>query len=209
MDKESKQEIRERYVRRIKKYGDSIEALASGTESRRDIRYEILTSIGIQNGDSILDVGCGLAHYYQYLQSRGLKINYTGIDIVPELIASASKKYPNLDLSVRDLQEDGFEEKSFDFVVCSQVFNYRLPEGQNEVLAADMLGRMHDIARKGLAVDFLTSYVDYQESHLYYYSPENLFRQAKQLTRRVALRHDYPLFEFCLYLYPTFQSWSE
>jgi len=209
MDENDKRLIQERYKDRLLQYGPGIKALASGTEARRIIRFDILTEIGIREGSSILDVGCGLADYYAHLSKKGINVQYTGIDIVPELITSARAEYPNLDLHVRDLQESPFPELSYDYVVCSQVFNLRLAEGRNDTLVRDMLRIMSRTARCGIAVDFLTSYVDFEQEHLYYHRPEELFSYAKQLTRRVTLRHDYPLFEFCLYLYPSFEGWSE
>lgn len=209
MDENDKKLIQERYRDRLLQYGPSIKALASGTEARRMIRFDILTEIGIGEGSSILDVGCGLVDYYAHLSKKGINVQYTGIDIVPELITSARTEYPNLDIHVRDLQKNPFPESSYDYVVCSQVFNFRLAEGRNDTLVRDMLRIMSRTARYGVAVDFLTSYVDFEQEHLYYYRPEELFSYAKQLTRRVTLRHDYPLFEFCLYLYPSFKGWSE
>ena len=65
------------------------------------------------------------------------------------------------------------------------------------------------IARKGVAIDMMSSYVDFQEDHLYYFDPVKVFEFAKKLTRRITIRHDYPLFEFCVYIYPDFESWRE
>ncbi|CAM8318718.1 AdoMet_MTases domain containing protein [Candidatus Methylopumilus planktonicus] len=208
MDESDKRLIQERYKERLLKYGPGIQALASGTEERRATRFDILTEVGIKQGSSVLDVGCGLADFYSYLIANGVNIQYTGIDIVPELIDSAKIRHPNIDLQFRDLQEEPFPKSSFDYVVCSQVFNLGLGLDKNETLVKDMLHNMYHTARYGVAVDFLTSYVDFRQDHLHYYEPGEIFSYAKQLTRRVTLRHDYPLFEFCIYLYPSFEGWS-
>lgn len=50
-------------------------------------------------------------------------------------------------------------------------------------------------------MDFISNYVDYEDKEIFYTSPEKIFQAAKDLTRRVTLRHDYMPFEFCLYLY--------
>jgi hypothetical protein len=47
----------------------------------------------------------------------------------------------------------------------------------------------------------LSTYVDYQEQHLYYYHPEQIFSMAKAISSRVLLRHDFAPFEFCIQLY--------
>lgn len=209
MDMNDKTMIQERYKDRLQQFGPGIKALASGTEERRAVRFDVLEEVGIKNGDSVLDVGCGLADFYVHLKSKGINVQYTGIDIVPELVEAARTAHPDLDIQVRDLQEEPFPESSFDYVVSSQVFNLHLGKGKNDALVKDMLGKMYRTARGGVAVDLLTSYVDFKQDQLHYYQPEEIFSFAKQLTRRVTLRHDYPLFEFCIYLYPSFDGWSK
>lgn len=208
MNYSDKEEIRSRYRSRLNKYGAGIEALASGTEERRTIRFDVLTKVGIVDGSSVLDVGCGFADYFDYANELGINIQYTGIDIVPELIQSAKNSKPEIDLEVRDLQESPYPPGSFDYVISSQVFNYRFSKQKNEQLVKEMLKLMYETARHGVAVDFLTSYVDFQQDELFYYEPEELFRYSKSLTKRVSLKHDHPLFEFCLYLYKDFKGWA-
>jgi hypothetical protein len=55
----------------------------------------------------------------------------------------------------------------------------------------------------------MTAYVDFQEPRLFYYHPEEIFRYAKSLTKRVTLRHDYPAYEFAIFLYQDFTGWRK
>lgn len=206
---EQKETIIRRYQERLAEYGPGIKALASGTEHRRKIRFDVLSDVGIENGCSVLDVGCGFADYYTYLKEQGLNIQYTGVDIVDDLITHAKSNHPHLDLQVRDIQENPFPEQSYDFVTASQVFNYKFGEEENLNFVTDMLKIMFRFAKRAVAVDFITSYVDFKEDHLNYYSPEKMFGIGKSITKRVTLRHDYPLFEFCLYFYPDFSGWKK
>jgi len=204
-----KNTIISRYRARLAEHGPGIKALASGTEYRRQIRFDVLSDVGVDSGCSVLDVGCGFADYYSYLKERGLNVKYTGVDIVPDLIAHAKSNFPDLDLQVRDIQEEPFPDQSFDFVVASQVFNYRFGEEDNIAFVQEMIRLMFQVAKRGVAADFVTSYVDFKEDHLKYYSPEQLFGIAKRTTKRVTVRHDYPLYEFCLYLFPDFAGWKK
>ena len=72
-------------------------------------------------------------------------------------------------------------------------------------LSKRMIKIMYNISRKGVAIDFLTKYVDYRERRHFHYSPEELFSVAKKISNRVLVRHDYPLYEFCMYIYPSFR----
>lgn len=196
-----------RYRERLERFGPTIRALASGAPERRLIRYGVLAEVGDLDGASVLDLGCGLGDFYEYLGSRSIHTTYTGYDISPELVARAAERFPEVEFEVRDIQREGIP-RPFDYIISSQAFNYRLQHEENFEMVKDVLRQCLGNARKGVVCDFLSSYVDYREDHLYYYPPEEVLRFCKTLTKRVLLRHDYPLFEFAVYLYPDFQSWN-
>src|SRR3970282_2745477 len=63
---------------------------ASTIENQR-IRYEVLTDMADYNGKSVLDVGCGLGWFAEYLSWTFVSVKYMGVDISPSLIAQAQK----------------------------------------------------------------------------------------------------------------------
>jgi SAM-dependent methyltransferase len=205
MNVADKRKIIDRYNQRFAQHGNDIRTLASGTEVRRQIRFGVLAEIGLTPGCSVLDLGCGFGDFFDYLACRGLECQYTGYDINPTLIGAARSKNPHGRFEVKDIQLDEFPV--FDFVVSSSAFNLPVSDGDNYDFVADILARCFEHARLGVAVDFLTSYVDFQSTEAFHYCPEKIFAIAKKITKRVSLRHDYPLYEFCLYLYPDFEGW--
>ena len=72
----------------------------------------------------------------------------------------------------------------------------------------DIIKKSYELCNKAVAIDMLTSYVDFKEEHLHYYEPEEIFSFCKTITKRVTLRHDYPLFEFMICLYKDFSGWK-
>jgi ubiquinone/menaquinone biosynthesis C-methylase UbiE len=209
MKEQSKREVIERYQKRIAKYGLTFDSLGSGKPSHQDIRFHIHRNIGINSGDKILDIGCGLGDFYTYLRNHGINVDYHGVDLVPELIDEARKKNPDGLFEIRDIIEDEFLPNSFDYVVCSQVMNFKFSHEDNYEHAQKMLELMFKFSGKGVACDFLTSYVDFKENHLNYYNPLTVFDLAKSFTKSVDLIHSYPLFEFTIYLFPDFKGWSD
>jgi len=209
MNSKDKVRIIERYNKRLVQYGNSIEALASGKEERRTIRFDVLLGVGISPGDKVLDLGCGFGDLYPYIQKKFGKgsVQYTGVDINENLISVARKQFPEAEFYVKDILHDDFEE--YDFIVSTSCFNLRLNFEDNYLFVSQLLTACYNKARKGVAVDFLTSYVDFRGvEEAFYYEPEKIFKIAKNITKRVTLRHDYPLFEFCVYLYPDFIGWK-
>lgn len=209
MNEEDKKMIVERYQARLKTYGKSIKTLASGDRRKQKIRFDVLFELGDMNHSSILDVGCGFGDFCAYLKKRGVKgFEYTGYDIVPEFIELASRMYPDANFKVRDIQKDPPKRK-FDYIISSQTFNNKLVNEDNEDVIKEIISICYNLCRVGTAIDMLTDYVDFKEDHLYYYNPEKIFRFCKSLTKRVTLRHDYPLYEFTVYLYKNFEGWHK
>jgi ubiquinone/menaquinone biosynthesis C-methylase UbiE len=207
MNADDRRRIIERYDRRLQEYGDDIRTLASGTDERRRIRFETLVDVGIASGSHVLDVGCGFGDFYGYLREHSLEVRYTGIDINPALVERAQRKFPSAEFLAAEL--DDARVPTADFVVSSSAFNLRLTSPDNYTFAEEILRAAYARARRGVAVDFLTSYVDYPSfAEAFHYSPERILTIAKGITKRVTLRHDYPLFEFCVYLYPDFAGWG-
>ncbi len=205
MKQGDRENIIQRYNTRFAKYGYDIRTLASGTEERRRIRFQVLCEIGLTEGCSVLDIGCGFGDFYTYLREHNIEVQYVGYDINPKLIEVAREKHHSAKFAVKDIQTSPFPD--FDFIVSSSAFNLRLSEQDNYVFVEDILKVCYVHAKHGIAIDFLSSYVDFESPEAFHYSPERVFSIAKKITKRVCLRHDYPLYEFCIYLYPDFQGW--
>ena len=209
MRTEDKERINQRYAERLAKYGATVESLALGGKERQYLRFDVLCGVSDLNGKSILDVGCGFGDLVAFLEERGIRFKeYVGVDINPELIAEAERRHgtkENVRFAVQDVTEEGFDER-FDIVVAGSVFNNRLSE-ENMQFIERILPRLFRIAKEGVAINFMTDYVDFKSPDVYHYSPEKVFAVCKRLTKRVALRHDYPLYDFAVYLYPDFTPW--
>ncbi len=206
MDKRDKAEILRRYTERFKEMGASVEALGSGSNEHQTIRYRVLSEVGDLGGQTVLDVGCGFGGFYDYCRHFGQPMTYTGIDIVPALLHEATRLHPGATFMELDIL-DAPDDLEFDYVVSSQGFNNRFTYSDNWEVVKQALAKCFKIARCGVAFDMMSSYVDFREDHLYYFDPCEVFAFCKTLTKRVMLRHDYPLFEFCVYLFPDFKGW--
>jgi SAM-dependent methyltransferase len=207
MEPRDRDRIVDRYNQRLAVFGHDPRTLASGPPERHALRFAVLKGAGIESGMSVLDVGCGFGDFHGWLKQQGLDVRYTGVDINPALVEIAKRNHPGAEFAVADLQVDDLKQR-FDFVVSSSAFNLALTNGDNYAFVADMLARAFAIADRGVAFDFLSSYVDFTGEGAFHYQPERVFEIAKRLTKRVTLRHDYPLFEFCVYLYPDFTGWT-
>jgi SAM-dependent methyltransferase len=201
MTPQEKQETIKRYTDRLMaKGGPTVEVLGWRDQSQQELRFDILAGIDDLNGKSVLDVGCGFGDFYDYLLAKGHHCHYVGIDINPTLLEVARTRHPALRFEERDILAQPLEE-SFDYVVESGVFNHRLSD--NEAFAQQMFTAMYAACRLGVAANLMSDRVSYTDAHLYYFSPESYLRYCSRLSPYVTIRHDYPLYEFTVYLYRT------
>lgn len=76
---------------------------------------KILSKLNLKNKE-ILDVGIGTGRTTNYLIKQSTK--YIGIDYSPEMIKSAKKKFPKINLHVEDIRKIKYKNK-FDFAFFS------------------------------------------------------------------------------------------
>lgn len=193
-----KKKLLELYEGRYARFGYDVKTIGwRDTESQR-LRFDILAGIADLSGCSICDLGCGFGDLYPYLLKRFKKIDYLGIDISEKLIEEAERRYPKAVLRTSDILKSP-PKKRVDYILSSGALSFRIKN--NEKYVKKMLEAMMKMSRKGVAVNFLSDRVDYRLKKNFHYSPEKAFKAGHELTRFVTIRHDYPLYEFTMYLY--------
>ena len=202
MDEQARKIVIDRYNKRVRKHGFSPRSLG-WPKGRQEVRFIVLTDVGITDGDSVLDVGCGFGDFARFLDYRNLDVSYEGCDVNEEIVALAREQDGSLRLEVRDIEETPFPEGSFDWVVSSGLFEFLSHGGERRQMAwvKRILGQMVRTCRRGVVADFLSSHVDYRDEGNFYAHPAEVWSASTALSRRVTLRHDYMPFEFSVYIY--------
>lgn len=196
MEPFDKESIIRRYSKRLKEFGYDPKTLGWGKQ-RHKLRYYILLSQWELTNKSILDFGCGFGDMFSYCKEMGVNVIYEGIDINPELIAEGEKIYPQANLKVRDIFEEGLDKK-YDYIFSSGVHNLKLKNNDEFVEKTFQLFDKYSL--EGFAVNFVSNHVDYKDEHLFYADPSKILNLALSYTNRVILRHDYMPFEFTVFI---------
>jgi SAM-dependent methyltransferase len=201
-----KRNVIEYFERCLSTHGDSPQGVDYNGRQSQYQRFEILAAIAQLEGKSVLDVACGLGHFYDFLSEHTITPKeYKGVDITSMMIDRAKERHPELQFAVEDLlAEPEPKEPLFDYVVCCGLFHLRADNSETEwaLFAESMIKRMYKYARYGIAFNMIKDQVDYRVDRLYYADPSYYFNFCRNnLSRRVCLRHDYPLYEFTLYVY--------
>ena len=116
-------------------------------------RFSKLMEIGVEDGDTILDVGCGVGHMVDYLKVYHYAVEYTGLDINDNAIKIAETRH--FRGQEQFLSGNIFEvnlEKKYDWALASGTFNVDV----SEELMWDILKECDKRTTKGIAFNLLT-----------------------------------------------------
>ena len=137
---EDKQKVINTYSGTLHQYGrNNSMGVHWSAYSTQQLRFQILSQIGDLNGKSVLDVGCGVGDFYGYLNRKNLNFEYLGIDITPEMIIEAKKKYPDGSFELAEVSDI---DTKFDYVFGSGVFTHRIDDYQKKYF--DMIREMFE-----------------------------------------------------------------
>ena len=126
------------------------------------IRFQKIYEAGIDENDSVLDVGCGVAHFYTYLKRDkewdgkylGIDPNKKAIDLIDE------------DINAMHGTIDGLPDfMKYDWVIANGVFNLGLKEEHSFWIIDDMISH----ANKGIIFNMLLA--PYEDPKYEAYNP--------------------------------------
>ncbi len=198
LDPNIQQKLIENYRSHFIRYGDSPEACQWSSEGQR-FRFSQLTQIAPLDGHSILDVGCGLGHLYPFLLTKFGTVSYTGVDIVPEMIAHAASKYPRARFLSRDLVVEPLSEK-FDYVLMSGLFNNTIPHATTYL--KEIISTGFSYCNLGLAFNFTSSHVNFPDPDMAYHEPAEVLDYCiRNVARRVTMHHHYENCDVAVFVY--------
>ena len=192
----SSDSIVKKYTKLVVKYGLSYRTLDWGSQQSQQLRFKILSEIAPLEGTSILDVGCGLCDFYQYLLNQGINVDYHGIDITPNMVKKAQQRFPDADIELKNIVSSS-DSQNYDYVVASGIF-YLLPSTRH---VEDIIKAMFSVARLGVAFNSLSDWGgDVEEGELVL-TPEKTVSYCKNMTKLISLRHEYMPHDFTMFLY--------
>jgi SAM-dependent methyltransferase len=147
---------------------------------------------------SLLDVGCGYGALLDHLKAVGITVDYRGFDVSEAMVAAARARH-QASQSAFTSRVEAIEPASF--AVASGIFNVKLHHSveQWRGYVLETIGALDELSTRGFAFNMLSTYSDPEKRRddLFYADPCEMFDLCKRrFATRVALLHDYPLFEF-------------
>ena len=193
--------VKSYFDKRIQEHGASPRGSDWNSEASQNIRFDQLLKIVEVQSFSLLDYGCGYGALADYLELKGLDVDYYGYDILESAIETARNVHA--DQPRRVFFTDKSQLPICDYTVASGIFNFRGEQSFQEWTdyVIGVLNEFHQLSQRGFASNFLTTYSDAAKMRpdLYYADPLFLFDYCKRnFSKNVALLHDYRLYDFTL-----------
>lgn len=188
----------EQYRRAFATHGDA-PAGVLWPRGRQALRFEALTRHFSDDGFSVLDYGCGLAHLKAYLDQRFSRYEYHGVDLVPEFVDAVKAKYP--EVGVQLVRSHADVSMIVDHVVISGTFN--IIDGSDRAAYLEQiqgaLVHLFSLARVSLAVNFMTDRVDFVQPQALHVSVEVMMDfMRRYLSPRLRVDESYMPYEFTM-----------
>lgn len=192
------QQIRDLYEKSLEQHGTSAKAVGWGSEQAHLLRFEKLaTLIDTNEPISVSDLGCGYGAFVDFLVARGVKLSrFRGYDISERMLRRAKNAHPEHEWVLGSCLDT-----VTDYAFACGIFNVRGTES-DDTWEGHVKATLDDLNRhslRGFAFNLLSTYVDFRAPNLYYGDPCRYFDYCRRrYSRRVALLHDYPLFEWTM-----------
>ena len=199
MSETIRQAIGRYYEDRLSQFGPTPRGVDWNSAESQALRFDKLLELLVASRQqdepavSLLDVGCGYGALLDHLNAVGLTVDYRGFDVSEAMVEAARARH-QASGSAFTSRVEAIEPASF--AVASGIFNVKLrhPVEQWRDYVLETIDSLHRLSTRGFAFNMLSTYSDPEKRRedLFYADPSEMFRFA----RRVALLHDYPLFEF-------------
>ena len=159
------------------------------------LRFQKIYEAGIDENDSVLDVGCGVAHFYTYLKrDKEWNGKYLGIDPNKKAIDLIDE-----DINAMHGTIDGLPDfMKYDWAIANGVFNIGLKEEHTFWIIENMISH----ANKGIIFNML--HAPYNDSKYEAYNPEWINQKLSKFNhKKIEIIKDYMKEdeEFTVYFY--------
>ena len=187
------------YASKLAQHGATPAGVDWNSEQSQRLRFDQFMELVSDRWASVCDYGCGYGALLDYLRARGHQGEYVGFDVADAMISEAAISHET-DRSARftSVRDD---VPMVDFTIASGIFNVRLatPADEWRAYVDETICDLASRSRRGFGFNVLSSYSDPERrrNDLYYADPREVFDQCmERWPRRVALVHDYDLYEF-------------
>lgn len=162
-------------------------------------RYRQLVSDLNLESKTILDAGCGMGDLLPYIYAQAHDFTYLGVDVTPEFIAIARKRYDGEEFQVANPFDEDFTQK-FDIVISSGVMNSASSNWLEE--RQHMIMKLFTLANEALVFNMAGGFEPRKNTaKVAYADPHAIVAFCRTLTPKVILKAHYHPKDFTVVLF--------
>jgi len=197
--------IEKLYSDNVKTFGIDSRSVGWNTPESQYLRFEKLLKIIKVKKDSftINELGCGYGELYKFLEKGDFNLSqFNGYDISKPMLDKCQEYIGKT--SKLQLHNKSKLKTVADYTITSGIFN--TPFDNNiyewEVYIENTIKNMYDFSNKGIAFNFLTTFVDYRNDNLFYQDPSIILKFClENFGKNASILHDYELYEFTVLVF--------
>ena len=201
---ETQNKLNEYFSEKLNAFGATPKGVDYNGPEAQERRFEQLVKvIDPSRPFTVIDYGSGYGAMFDFLHRKRWQFQYYGIDQIEKMVLAgreAHKDFPNAHFT-----GDVSEVPLADYLLAGSIFNIKLDSSYEEWqgFVVTNLERMNALCSKGFSFNMLTKYSDADRMagrpDLFYGDPLFFFDYCKRnLSRNVALLHDYGLYDFTI-----------
>jgi len=197
MNAQQRQRIIDKHRDSLTRHGYHPNALYWSSREIQETRFKVLAEVGIESGASVLDVGCGFGDFKRWFEAQGRAVDFTGVDVSPDLIGVAREQHPDANFLCGALGDFNLETESFDWVILSGALNEQLHD--DAAYAHETIASMFALCRNGLAFNVLDAR-SFKTHDLQSHLPQDMLARCRKLCADCSWRDDYLENDFTVYM---------
>ncbi len=204
-----KKEIEDRYLDIHNKMADQnglTEKALWGSKESQEKRFQALSKVFLNNkGFTVIDYGCGLCHFYDFLLSNGFSdFKYIGIDINERFVKESKKKHPHLKIEKGGKLQtlEILKSENVDYLISSGIYNLgNNCDEVNQVFLTDY-NDFFDFLNIGAGSNFLSDFSSKKDAESIYHNPFDLLEKcSKTISKNILYFHNYLPHDFTILMY--------
>lgn len=117
-----------------------LKSFGSPSPESKLLLFEVLSNMPSSDKLNILDLGCGNANLAEFLNERGLRFSYTGVDFSETLLDAAKNAFSNANFIQDDVNTLTKVKNQYDVAIYSHVIEM-LPSPEASLLAAQKIAK--------------------------------------------------------------------
>jgi SAM-dependent methyltransferase len=173
------------------------------SKKSQEKRFYSILKLGDLNERSLLDVGCGIADFYSFLNEKKINSQYSGIDISEPMLTKARENNPSIAdrftlLDITTQQPD----EAYDYGVAIGIFNlnFKNPNANYE-MTYKLIDALWNHTKIGFAISMTSDSSKKPNPDTFYYNIETIVKKVKEYTNNFIVDHSYLPHDFTIFIY--------